>query len=89
MRGEGKWNFFFFLVGKEGKLKYNGNLTITKKFDRWKEKLRIGLVMYEEIHLHSKVNIIYTGSIHKTNVHIHLSIQSPIQHVSIDKYVNT
>ena len=27
--------------GKEGKLKYKGNLAITKNFDSWKEKLRI------------------------------------------------
>ena len=41
MRGKGNGTSFFF-VGKEGKLKYDGNLAITKNFDSWKEKLRIG-----------------------------------------------
>ena len=31
-----------FFFAKEGKLKFKGNLAITKNFDSWKEKLRIG-----------------------------------------------
>ena len=31
-----------FFGGKEGKLKYKGNLANTKNFDCWKDKLGVG-----------------------------------------------